>query len=183
MSPEFRIAGLGSFLIGGLIEGSYAAGWQDKWHLQDVRADERAQYSKYLREGKTAEANALKVKYETKYVKVYNGYNGVHTGIEIQGTIDKNGSWGFNPDFKYLDQHPIEKAKWLSGMEVKGEVYAGEVFKRLEGPVSRDLEAITRLYGNIMADYTAPVHPNYSYGSNDCYDWRNEKYIQSFIRF
>ncbi|MBI5047058.1 hypothetical protein HZC07_05005 [Candidatus Micrarchaeota archaeon] len=174
-----------TFVTAGLIEGSYSAGWQDKIHFREVKADQKAQYNKYMREGKLAEAKALKTSFESKYARAYNGYGDkfFHTGIEIRGTIDKNGSWGFNPDSKYLAQHPIEQAKLIAGMEVKGEVYAGEIFQRVEGPVSRDIDAITRLYGNIMSDLEATSHPNYSYGGYDCYDWRNEKFIQSGILF
>jgi RHS repeat-associated protein len=42
------IVGGATFVTGGLIEGSYSAGWQDKIHFNDTRASERNQYNKYL---------------------------------------------------------------------------------------------------------------------------------------
>lgn len=163
-----------TFVTAGLIEGAYAEGWQDSWHFSDTRAAELKHYNDLRSAGSFQAADAYKSAVYSKHVRLYQGFDGVHTGLQIQddfGTL--RGNWGFNPADK---DNPLIRAKVLAGKTVSGKVYTaaeGESYKRLTY-MSNDVGFIQRVRDAIQVSASDP--PKYNLYLRDggirCDEWK-----------
>jgi hypothetical protein len=175
------IVGGATFVTAGLIEGSYASGWQDSWHFTDTRLDELKHYNNLSAEGRLQEALDYKNLVHSKHVTAYQGYKGVHTGISIEDNFgDYRGNWGFNPANK---DSPLIKARVLAGETVPGKVYSaieGESYTRLTS-LSNDFEFIRQVHIAIQVSMQNP--PAYNLylrnGGIRCDEWVKQVIEQS----
>jgi len=172
------IVGGATFVTAGLIEGSYSAGWQDKWHFNDTRASEIKHYNS-LKVSNPEAAAKYKSAISYKHMKVEIGYKKItsilpngkgynHWGLKITDNLgDLSGQWDF--DWVGNRLNPVNWEKVLSGQSMPG--IAGDAsakaFTNFD-VVGRGIDAVTKVYSNVQENLGPHT---YTLNQYDCRHW------------
>ena len=146
-----------SAVAGSIIEGSYMAGWQSILH------------------GATVE------EIEQQKARISWGFRPPHIGIEIEGTGEYNGRWGWNPDFEDKD---FSFLRVFKGDNLPAKVYSDKTgeepywFKFSRSCSQADAK---KLYDSIQVDLKEG-HRYYDLYNKNCYRWLDFKFNHTDIK-
>ena len=161
LSDSMRAGAIGAAMgavTGAIIEGSYRAGWQNKLH--------------------GASNDEIAVAQSKNNVRVMKGQIGIHGGIEIRGTGEYDGRWGFNPD---SESSEYSKVGIIFGKDVPGKIYSNNTGEKpywFTTTVSTDRNYARNVYNAIQADMSS-TNQVYNLYTDDCYQWRNAIFIEA----
>jgi hypothetical protein len=160
------IAGAIGAVTGGLIEGSYAAGWQHTMHGMDYNELGKAS-------GVQREVSLQVVKRDLPFNERYGKDAGKHWGIRISDNYNEySGTWDFNFE-------PTAGNFLSVGLGHSVPAFAGATSSAGWGYVdviSRDYSYVINVYGNIQQNIGSHY---YNLSTYNCQDWVNNRRLLS----